>query len=272
MIKIEHLSETCNYQDITSEACPSFSGIIAGECAGQLWVDDVVHPRIALAYSPAVGGFAFLGQIDNEEEYSRLTSTINDTIISYLKDNGYECFEFSIESENLKPYLLRLFEDKSLQVEKEYSFRRNDVIMQTYSLPKGFLMQRVDAQLWEKLRKGSYQNAALLKDRLLESWGSFGRFQEKSIAYCITDADRIAAVMIGTASFHDILPIDIEVEEEYRNQGFGYSLTIEFVNECIYRGLVPQWDCVESNLASKRLAEKAGFRLFKENEVYWFSL
>jgi RimJ/RimL family protein N-acetyltransferase len=272
MIKIEHLSEACNYQDITNEACPSFSGIIAGECAGQIWVDDVAQPRIALAYSPAVGGFAFFGQLDTEEEYRSLTTSFNDTMISYLTENDYECFEFSIESDSLKPYLLRLFEDKSVQIEKEFSFRRNDVIMQTYSLPKGFLMQRVDAQLWEKLRKGSYQNAALLKDRLLESWGSLGRFEEKSLAYCITDADRIAAVIIGTASFHDIIPIDIEVEEEFRNQGFGYFLTIEFVNECMYRGLAPQWDCVESNPASKRLAEKAGFRLFRENEVYWFGL
>lgn len=37
------------------------------------------------------------------------------------------------------------------------------------------------------------------------------------------------------------------------------KLVIEFVNECTKRGITSQWDCVESNPISKRLAEKAGF-------------
>jgi len=36
-----------------------------------------------------------------------------------------------------------------------------------------------------------------------------------------------------------------------------YSLTIEFVNECINNDLIAQWDCVESNPNSRKLAEKA---------------
>lgn len=55
---------------------------------------------------------------------------------------------------------------------------------------------------------------------------------------------------------------------EKLNKGLGYCLAIAFVNECTKRGIIMQWDCIESNPISKGLAEKAGFNLFKENDVY----
>ena len=36
--------------NIIYEDSPSFSGIVAGECKGDIWVDDVEVPSIALVY------------------------------------------------------------------------------------------------------------------------------------------------------------------------------------------------------------------------------
>ena len=79
-------------------------------------------------------------------------------------------------------------------------------------------------------------------------------------------------VTVGTARFKNVFLIDIETEKEFKHKGLGYSLTIEFVNECINNDLIAQWDCVESNPNSRKLAEKAGFIIFKENVVYWFEI
>lgn len=79
-------------------------------------------------------------------------------------------------------------------------------------------------------------------------------------------------MIVGTARYNNILAIDIETEEKFRHKGLGYCLTIEFVNECVKRGLIAQWDCMESNLASRNLAKKANFEMLRESEVYWFDI
>ena len=165
-----------------------------------------------------------------------------------------------------------MFDDKVIQSEKEYSFRITKRINECYSLLDKFKMQRIDFNLWEKVSNGHFKNESFLTKRLLESWGSFDNFKKKSVGFCITYFDRVVAVIIGTARYKNIIPIDIETADEFKQKGFGYSLTIEFVNECIQRGLIVQWDCVESNPVSRKLAEKAGFKLFKENEVFWFKI
>ena len=271
MIKIESLSEG-QYENIINDNCPSFSGIVAGECKGNLWVDNIEKPKIAIADSYAVGSFAFLGSINNEDENMTLRNYIISDIFNFLKQKGIYYFEYSVESDGLKPYIQKMFEGKKIQSEKEYSFRITESINKNYLLPDNLKMQRVDFDLWSKVMNGEFINDSFLTKRLLESWGSFDNFEKKSIGFCITYLDNIVAVIIGTARFKNIIPIDIETIDEFKHRGLGYSLTIEFVNQCIQRGLIAQWDCVESNSISRKLAEKAAFKLFNENEVFWFQI
>ncbi len=311
------------YENVTNDDCPSFSGIVAGECKGDVWVDNTDNPHIAIAYSYAVGSYAFLGSISNETESSKLKDFIYNSLFSYLKEKGFNCFEYSIENDDLKPYIQKMFEEKFIQSEKEYSFRYREnynsseypspdnknfgysilgvnniqnLLTDKYiihnslpdnyiihnslpdnyiiqnSLPENYIMQRIDNDFWSKVLNGDYTNESFLTERLLESWGNIENFCEKSVGFCITYLDRIAAVILGTARFKNIVPIDIETKDEFKKMGLGYSLTIEFVKECLKKGLIAQWDCVESNPVSYKLAEKAGFQLFKENVVYWFEI
>ena len=271
MIKIDGIS-VGNYENIINGDCPSFSGIVAGESKGNLWVDNIERPKIAITDSYAVGSFAFLGSINSEDEYMRLKNYIRNDIFNFLKQKGKDCFEYSVESDDLKPYIQKMFEDKIIQSEKEYSFRITESNNKNHSLPEGFKMQIVDFDLWGKVIDGDFKNELLLTKRLLESWESFDKFEKKGVGFCITYLDSIVAVIIGTARFNNIISIDIEIVDELKHKGLGYSLTIEFVNECMQRGIIPQWDCVESNPISRKLAEKAGFKLFKENEVFWFEI
>lgn len=272
MIKVDNIYSVSNFENITNDNCPSFSGIVAGECKGDLWVDNIDNPKIAIAHSYAVGSFAFLGMINNDYEYMYLNNFIKNEIFSFLKQKGINYFEFSIESDNLKPYILRMFKDKTIQREREYSFRKLEQLNVNYSLPEGFKMQKVDYDFWKKIINGDFKNDAFLTKRLLESWASFDNFISKSIAFCITYSNSIVSVIVGTARFKNIIPIDIETDDRFKHKGFGYCLTIEFVNECINKGLIAQWDCVESNSNSLKLAEKAGFKLLKQNDVYWFDI
>ncbi|NLG88468.1 MAG: hypothetical protein GX494_04515, partial [Clostridiaceae bacterium] len=72
MFKVEKLN-LVNYDRLICDDSPSYSGIVAGECNGDLWVDDILNPGIALAYSYAAGAFSILGEPDNHKVYIHFT-------------------------------------------------------------------------------------------------------------------------------------------------------------------------------------------------------
>jgi hypothetical protein len=172
----------------------------------------------------------------------------------------------------MRKNILEMFKDKSIQTEKEYSFRINTIPKANQGIPKGYQLRKVDKTLWNKMLQGKYENETLLKIRLLESWNSFDEFMNKSVAYCTILDNRIVAVLVGTASFKKVIAIDIETEEKQRRMGLAYAMAVEFIADCLKMGYIPQWDCVESNPSSYKLAEKLGFEKFHENTVYWFNI
>lgn len=272
MIQIDKDIRIKDVTNVVNEKSPSFSGIVTRECKGKLWVDNIEKPRIAIAESYAVGSFAFLGTYERNEDFINLKDYLENELFHHLKKSGYECFEFSIESENLDKNILEIFQDKSIQTEKEFSFRVYEVAKNSLSIPSEYELRKVDDIFWNMLTEDKVENVDFLKVRLLESWNSFEEFSDKSVAYCVIFDNRIVAVMVGTASFNHVIAIDIETEEKHRRKGLAYAMAIEFINDCLKNEFIPQWDCVESNQNSYNMAKKLGFEKINENIVYWFNI
>jgi RimJ/RimL family protein N-acetyltransferase len=232
----------------------------------------VEAPRIAIAESYAVGGFAFLGTYERNEDFLNLKAFLENGLFNNLSQNGYPCFEFSIEMESIRNNILEIFKDRLIQTETEFSFRVNTIPKNNHSIPGEYQIRKVDDIFWNMLTEGRFENEDFLKTRLLESWYSFEEFKNKSIAYCVILQNRIVAVMVGTACFHNVIAIDIETEEKHRGKGLAYAMAVEFITDCLKNELIPQWDCVESNPNSYNLARKLGFEKINENTVYWFDL
>ncbi len=272
MIKINSTIKIKDVTNVVNEKTPSISGIVNQECKGKLWVDNIDMPRIAIAESFATGSFAFVGIYNTKEDFANLKDFLENDLFYQLKENGYHCFEFSIDSENLRQNILDMFKDKSIQSEKEFSFRTNSIPKNNQSIPKEYKIRKVDITFWNMLSEGKYENGDFIKLRLLESWHSFEDFLNKSIAYCTLLDDRIVAVIAGTACFNHVITIDIETEEKHRKMGLAYAMAAEFINDCLKNSYIPQWDCVESNPNSYNLAIKLGFQKMNENTVYWFNI
>ena len=270
MIQVDKMGLVKNYEQIISDTCPSFSGIIAGECSGKLWVNQLDNPSIAIVYSHAVGSHSIFSKTLKIDELKRMELFIKQELFEEIRRDGYNTFEISIESESLKPYIHGMFEDKQILSEKEFSYRRSKPLERTADLQEDYQLCRLDHALWLKIIDGAFTNGSFITQRLLQSWGSFENFEKKSLAFCIIHDDVIVAVIIGTARLHNIIPIDIETDSNYQKNGFAYLLTVEFVNECHRNGLIAQWDCVESNVPSCNLVKKAGFEFVHGNTVYWF--
>lgn len=261
-----------NVIHVLNEKSPSFSGIVNHECKGKLWVDNIKVPRLAIVESFAVGSFAFLGKIETNKDFLDLKDFIENQLFYHLQNNGYHCFEFSIESENIRKHILELFKDKLIQTEKEFSFRVNAIPKSNQIIPNEYEIRKVDDIFWKMLSEGKFLNEDFLRIRLLESWHSFEDFENKSIGYCTIFENRIVAVMIGTACFNHVIAIDIETEEKHRKRGLAYAMGVKFITDCLKNNYIPQWDCIESNPNSYNLARKLGFEKMNENTVYWFDI
>jgi hypothetical protein len=118
MILIDKNIKINNVNKVVSEITPSFSGIVNQECKGKLWVDNIDAPRIAIAESFAVGGFAFLGVNENNDDFLNLECFLENELYCYLKNNGSDCFEFSIESEGIRDNILAMFQENSYKQKK----------------------------------------------------------------------------------------------------------------------------------------------------------
>ena len=272
MIRIHNDIKIKNVNDVVNDKTPSVSGIVNQECKGKLWIDNIDTPRIAIAESFATGSFSILGNYETEEEFLSLQDFLENDLFIQLKKDGYVCFEFSIDGPSMREKILNMFKDRSIQSEKEYSFRAYRVPQKPQNIPREYQIRKVDRTFWDLLSEGKYKNEDFLKVRLLESWNSFEEFMSKSIAYCTIFDNRIVAVMVGTASYKNVIPIDVETEENHRRKGLAYAMGTEFIADCINNHYILQWDCVESNPNSYQLAVKLGFEKMSENTVYWFDI
>ncbi|MDF2905463.1 MAG: acetyltransferase, gnat family [Herbinix sp.] len=272
MILIDRNNKITNVNKVVSEKSPSFSGIVNQDCKGKLWVDNMEVPRIAIVESFAVGSFAFLGVNEFIKDFVHIKMFLENELYCYLKKTGRECFEFSIESESIRDNILDLFKDKSIQTEKEFSFRAYVIPTCDQRIPREYQIRKVDNTLWNMMQEGKYENTDFITNRLLGSWHSFEDFMSKSIAYCTVWNNRIVAVMIGTACYNNVIAIDIETEEKHRRIGLSYTMAVEFIADCHKNDYIPQWDCIESNLNSYNLARKLGFEKINESTVYWVNI
>lgn len=269
MIKVKSADIVQNESLLYVES-PSYSGILSGESAGDIWVDDKDNPTIALVYSSAVGGFSVMGEPKDKKTYKKLYTFFKNELKRELKSKAYDYFEFSVESEYAEENVLKVFFEEGLSQEDEYYYLTATATEQKEV--DGYDIVEINPTFIHELEQGKYNNADFLKERLIASWGTYEQFFLRSIAYVALYKDTIAGVIIGTARFKKVLPIDIEVSEDHRRKGLAASLTEQFVNQCVRRGLVAQWNCVDSNKASQNTAEKTGFKLIKKKPYYWFKI
>lgn len=264
MIKVNE-KNLGNCKNILYDDIPSFSGIVVKESRGDVWVNDLEYPTLAVVYSEPVGGYAILGNVNSEAAYVLLTEFMDRLV---LKTS--DCFEFSIEEETLEKRLLSHFSSKPLQKEYEY-FHRID-----HSVPEipfdDYDIQEIDLGIINQLKGGHYTNGVFLKDMLLESWSNYDDFIDRSIGYIAVDGPKIIGFIVGSSRYHDILPINIEVLKDYRKKGIAAKLSQVFVDSCLSKNLIPQWNCVETNSASIKTAEKIGFKRFKKKYYYYFKV
>lgn len=256
-------------KDILCDKCPSFSGILSGIAKGDYWLNDRNDPTVAVIYSYCVGGCGILGKVTDEQEFERFLKT---RVFIELKKKGINEFEFSSENNSIYEHILKIFCYKKIMSEEEYSYRIDTGIETSSTVPDIYQIVEVDKNFLGQLRERAIMGSHILLERIDNSWDDEEAFLKNSLAYVTLHQKSIVGVIFGSARYDKYVDIDIETCKEHRNKGIASGMTNAFVNKCIEKGYVAQWDCVDSNTASKALAEKCGFKMFKVRPYYWFDI
>jgi ribosomal protein S18 acetylase RimI-like enzyme len=266
MIKVKSCNDS-QCKSILYKDNPSFSSIVIGNSKGELWINNRENPTVALAYSAPVGGFVIMGIPENDDVFLQF---LEKEFLVELKAKGLNYFEFSVEEPILEKRVLEKFSNRKMNQEDEYFYRKYDET--EVDELNNYTVLTVNSETINHLNSGVYDNPAFLNKKILESWNTYEEFLDSSLAFIAIKEKTIVGVIIGTAVFDKVVAIDIETHVDHRKKGIAKTLTQYFVNECIQRELIPQWNCVDSNIPSKNTAESLGFKLLKKKSFYWVKL
>ncbi len=251
---------------LANSLTPSQSGILVGTCKGDVWFNK--NQSLAITYSYPVGGCGVFGKIEDAEASKNFFLEVFEN----LKQKGLEYFEFASEEATLSDAILKLFSEKEIHSEMEYSYRFSRQLDDVPSVSSPYQIQKVSKPFLDELLTGTYHNTSMVMERLEQCWQTPEDFLEKSLAFVALKENEIAGIVFGSGRYENLLAIDIEVLTSSRKQGLAKALGLYFIQDCITHSLCPHWDCVASNIASIRLAESLGFEKIKERPFYWFKL
>lgn len=121
----------------------------------------------------------------------------------------------------------------------------------TKGLPEGYEMVDIDDHLF-------YRIEGLVIPRSF--WDNAKDFLERGFGFCILRGKEIVSWSYTVWVHGDLYEIGIETTSKYRGLGFSEILSVEFIKDCMKRGIMPVWSCRFENRPSYNLALKLGFR------------
>ncbi|MCR8644779.1 GNAT family N-acetyltransferase [Paenibacillus sp. N1-5-1-14] len=248
-----------------------FAAVVAGHNPGEVWVDNLENPSSALVWSNGLECFNFMGRANNPSFPASIKILIENEIIPFLKDKDINYFEFSAE-ESWYPTIYQSIANRELHESYQYVYKSVANRSENYSIHiEPFRALAVNEALFTEIHMGAYKNADFLIKYVEQYWGTINNFLQNGYGYiALTVDNQIASMAISSAKFHSTHTIGVETLQPYKKQGLSSSLVQLLLNTFNENQITAWWDCMESNIASQKTAEKAGLIQTLRYKVNWF--
>jgi RimJ/RimL family protein N-acetyltransferase len=223
-------------------AAPLFAGIdhnvpivfsvLKGAAAGRVFVDDAGRPRSAFV---AVGGaFSYVAGDETDDAFGcDLVALIFEDQLSSQEEQELVLFAFT------DAWRARL--DQLLAPKGAIRIHR-----------KTFAWDADRAPAWRLWRDRMPAGYRMESTALAEGDSRFGVRLMKGEGEAVSEC---TSVFVGRGEAE----IDIHTDENHRQLGLGTLTASAFLEECLARGLRPNWTCWPEREASIALAKKLGF-------------
>lgn len=225
--------------------------IYRGYQSGEILVDDLEQIQCALFWHKC--GFGYLAGNPSYEVLNEIA-----TLIREQGEGQTRRCSLQLDSGELEPFFLKQ-EGITRSGQYGFGFCREKWNPKNVQLQEGFKIKEMDHEILSRLQ-----------GRIIPSfsWDNEAEFLKKGKGFCILHGDEIAASSFTAAISDDQIDIGIETNPDYRNRGFASILANCMVEYVLSIGKTPRWQCHESNLGSKAVAESAGFVAGEKHSIF----
>lgn len=246
-------------------------GVVQRYNPGCVFVDNKLKPKTAMVWSKAIKGFYFVGDEHNIEFNHSLNSYIDKEITPRSLDLNVENFEFSGTSKKWDITLEHLFEQRNLTRSIQLTYKYKNIVgieLPTYNLPSQYkLMEVKECLLGDRIK-----NKNFIGSMILDWWETIEDYLNYGTGYCIVKDNQVVSCCISSCITQNEIGSHIITKDKYRKKGLAKALITQFLHYCKEKNLEPYWDCMESNLGSRKLAEICGYKKDFEYKLYSFPL
>ncbi|MCI8307237.1 MAG: GNAT family N-acetyltransferase [Lachnospiraceae bacterium] len=210
---------------------------------GELYVDDIVSPKSAMAI---LGDFAFFAGIPNRELVLFKPEWCRQEYIIMVPQNAGWAEEIVYCYKEKAKKVLRYAIKKEPDV-----FDRKKLRLAADSLPEGFACRLIDEDIYNVCKSTDWARDLVSQYKDYETYSRLG------LGAVILKDDEVVSGASSYSSYLGGIEIEIDTKESYRRQGLAYACGARLLTECLDRNLYPSWDA--QNLYSVALAEKLGY-------------
>jgi RimJ/RimL family protein N-acetyltransferase len=230
--------------------------VIEGDAPGEIYADDVTHPKTADVVS---GDGHYLAGYEGDGNFNRALNALlpGDTYFGlfYHPESWEEQFDVILEGKYAVKYPRRYYTLQGPAI-PDWSAR----------VPPGFAMRRVDPGLLSNL--GPEEDSAL-RETIGETWRSLEHFFEHGFGFCLLHEGAIVSRCLADFVSGDRCEIGIYTSGAYRRQGLGILTAAAAVAYAADRFAHVGWHCWDNNVGSIGVAENVGFELRQRYSIYF---
>ncbi|MDR2571301.1 MAG: GNAT family N-acetyltransferase [Oscillospiraceae bacterium] len=258
---------------INNDSDMSFAAVVAGNNIGEVWVDDLLNPSFAIVWSEYLGGFSFMGTSYNNIDPTRLRGFINDTVIAFLKSKGIDSFEFSCDKKSWLPFILNCLSGYSIRCEEQFVYGLDKNIVHNnlfLSTSEYSYIEITPDTLKDEINK--LINVDILQNEINKAWYSIDVFLRNGKGFIAIKDNEICSFALTHFRYNNTFSIGVETFDPHKQKGLSSNLTKLLIKcLCEHKGNI-WWDCMESNIASQKTAQKAGLLFRYKYTVCWFDI
>jgi RimJ/RimL family protein N-acetyltransferase len=237
--------------------------IFEGFIDGDIYVDNLETPRVALLLNPNVRNFHLVGDNKVRTIIKRLRDFLETEV--YPKYPEKQGKNILVHSED------HWFEDLSQifgeleQIEKcIYEVRDLDDFGYDVLLPDDYEFAQIDENLFERKDLGNYE---IIPRWIKGTWSNQDHYFSRGFGFStIFKNEEIACVVFSCYANKSMNECELGVitYEQHRQKGLAKKTIAVTLNHCKEIGMKSvNWHCRNTNVPSKKTAETVGFKLRK---------
>jgi RimJ/RimL family protein N-acetyltransferase len=248
----------------------SIEAAIDGNNPGHIFVDDVAHPRTALALT--VEGYLLAGDDGNPETNAALSRLIQERIFSgEVFVNGDNSMSLAVHPETWEARLPELIPTHEVEKLERYHYLCDGVRFDWRSVvPEGYEIRRVDRGLWDDPAIIFPKGVREWMD-VEQVWWTMDNFLSKGISFAVVHDREVAAWCTPDCVAGDRMDVGIITHPAHRRRGLATVAVAATVGHALQQGFsAVGWHCNADNVGSWRTAERVGFERNREYAYYYY--